>query len=80
MVAVRLHDLPDTVSVGGRVGDAPWRVVIHRPPLETPASGAGIGQLWARRKIEALMDSAVAGGDRAAVRRPSSRSRCSTTW
>src|SRR5262249_46772796 len=69
VVAVRLHDLPDTVTVSGRMGAAPWRMVIHQPALETAAAGAGIRQLWARRKIEALMDSAVAGADRVAVRR-----------
>lgn len=66
VLAVRLHDLPETVTVTGRVGTTPWRVVIHRPPLDY--DGAGIRQLWARRKIEALMDGTVAGADREAVR------------
>jgi Ca-activated chloride channel family protein len=66
VVAVRLRELPDTVTVSGRIGAAPWRVVLHRPPLDS--SDGGIRQLWARRKIDALMDSAAAGADRDAMR------------
>lgn len=65
VLAVRLRELPEVVTVTGRLGDTPWRVVIHRPPLD---DGSGIRQLWARRKIESLMDGLVAGTDRDAVR------------
>jgi Ca-activated chloride channel family protein len=65
VLAARLHHLPETVTVTGRLGDTPWRVVIHRPPFD---DGSGIRQLWARRKIESLMDGIVGGADRDAVR------------
>jgi len=68
VVAVQLADLPDVVTVSGRVGGEPWRVTIHHPELDHTPGGAGIRQLWARRKIDALMDSAVTGADREAVR------------
>jgi len=68
VVAVQLADLPDVVTVSGRVGGEPWRVTIHHPELDHTPGGAGIRQLWARRKIDALMDSAVTGADRDAVR------------
>lgn len=66
VLAVRLRDLSETVTVSGRIGAAPWRVVIHRPPLDE--AGGGIRQLWARRKIDALMDGTVYGTDRDEVR------------
>jgi Ca-activated chloride channel family protein len=69
VVAVALRELPETVTVSGRLGAAPWKIVIHQPALESQENGTGIPQLWARRKIEALMDSAVAGADRETVRR-----------
>ena len=69
VLAARLRDLPEMVVVNGRIGSTPWRIIVHRPALETAAGGAGIRQLWARRKIEALMDSAVGGADRDEVRR-----------
>jgi len=53
------------VTVSGRLGDAPWRIVIHQPPL---VDSSGISQLWARRKIESLMDSIAGGADREDVR------------
>lgn len=68
LVAVQLADLPDVVTVSGRVGGEPWRVVIHHPEVDRTPGGAGIRQLWARRKIDALMDSAVTGADHAEVR------------
>jgi Ca-activated chloride channel family protein len=66
VLAVRLHDLPETVAVSGSIGAAPWRVVIHRPPLDE--TGGGISQLWARRKIDALMDGRVYGAERDEMR------------
>jgi Ca-activated chloride channel family protein len=36
--------------------------------LDRPARGSGIHRLWARRQIEALMDSAVEGRDEASIR------------
>jgi Ca-activated chloride channel family protein len=68
VVAARLSELPEAVTVSGHTGDAPWRVVIHRPPLETADGGAGIRQLWARRKIDELMDETTTAQDRETAR------------
>jgi Ca-activated chloride channel family protein len=62
VVVTRLDRLTDRITLDGSAGD-PWRVVIPRPPLSTSELGAGIGQLWARRKIEALMDAAVSADE-----------------
>jgi Ca-activated chloride channel family protein len=72
VLAAKLSSIPDQVVVSGRTGADPWRVVIHRPPMtDTALASAGIGQLWARRKIESLLDHVVDGSeaDRDAVRR-----------
>jgi Ca-activated chloride channel family protein len=68
VVAARLSELPEAVTVSGHAGAAPWRVVIHRPPLETADGGAGIRQLWARRTIDELMDKATTAEDRETAR------------
>jgi Ca-activated chloride channel family protein len=64
VLTAKLTNMPDQIVVSGRTGADPWRVVIHRPPMtDTTLASAGIGQLWARRKIESLLDRVVDGSD-----------------
>lgn len=53
------------VEVFGRIGGEPWQQSLR---LGTDARGAGIGALWARRKIEALMDTLSEGAGEEKVR------------
>jgi len=52
------------VTVTGRRGREPWHVAL---PLDGRA-GEGMGVLWARRKIESLLDSVHEGRDADAVK------------
>ena len=58
------------IVISGRVGARPWRAKL---PLDlgadrTRRSNPGVGALWARGKIAALMESILDGADREAVR------------
>ena len=54
VVAVRLSAAASRVTASGKVGDHDWNDV-H--VLNASGSEAGVGKLWARRKIESLTDS-----------------------
>ena len=53
------------VRVWGRVGDAPWSQAVSLAPGAAP----GVAALWARRKIEHLLDSRVDGVDEQLIRK-----------
>jgi Ca-activated chloride channel family protein len=65
VVVARIPRLVGEVVVSGRRAGAPFEV---RLPLERGEPGRGIEKLWARWKIEALMDELGSGGDRAQLR------------
>ena len=58
MVSAALDKAVGAARVSGLRGDAPWRQDLL---LDQPAQGSGIGVLWARDKIGALMDAAREG-------------------
>lgn len=65
MVAMKFNQLPAWIDVSGS-GQSPWSLRL----LPTPADGGhkGTGVLWARQKIEALMDRITRGEDEDSVR------------
>ncbi len=65
VVTARVPRVVGDVVVSGRIGDRSWE---SRLPFRPDAIENGIGKLWARSKIAALMDSASAGASRDAVR------------
>jgi Ca-activated chloride channel family protein len=58
-------DQPLLTTAFGQAAGAPWRQTVAGIPSELP----GIATLWARRKIEQLIDSRVAGTDEGLIRR-----------
>jgi Ca-activated chloride channel family protein len=57
-------DRPLLATAFGRAAGLPWKQTVGGVPSELP----GISTLWARRKIEYLIDSRVAGVDEALIR------------
>ncbi|GJD59385.1 marine proteobacterial sortase target protein [Methylobacterium dankookense] len=47
-VAARMRAARGTLTLAGRIGGEPWRVVLR---LDEAAEGTGIGKVWARAKI-----------------------------
>ena len=58
-------DRPLLTTAFGQAAGLPWRQTVGGSPSELP----GIAALWARRKIEHLIDSRVAGTDEALIRK-----------
>ena len=58
-------DHPLLATAFGRAAGLPWKQTVGGVPSELP----GISTLWARRKIEYLIDSRVAGVDEALIRK-----------
>ncbi len=58
-------DRPLIATAFGQAAGVPWRQTVGGSPSELP----GIAALWARRKIEHLIDSRVAGVDEALIRK-----------
>ncbi len=58
-------DQPLLTTAFGQAAGLPWRQTVGGVPSELP----GIAALWARRKIEHLIDSRVAGIDEAVIRK-----------
>ncbi len=54
VVTAALARTDGEIVVSGMLGDAPWRAAV---PISAAADGSGMGVLWARDKIQALMDS-----------------------
>ncbi|HEU4685925.1 MAG TPA: marine proteobacterial sortase target protein, partial [Nitrospira sp.] len=66
VVALKGSSLPPSLVVAGSVGSMPWNTAVDLTGL--PAR-QGIATLWARRKIEALMDQQRYGEDESGTRR-----------
>jgi len=54
VVTAALARTDGEIVVSGTLGEAPWRAAV---PVSAAAEGRGMGVLWARDKIAALMDS-----------------------
>ncbi len=65
VLTARLQDGAGDVAVSGMRGGEPWQDSF---PAAGELKGAGIDKLWARRKIQALMDSLHQGADAEEVR------------
>lgn len=52
-LALRLPQLPPQLTIKGRFGNRPWQADLQ---LDSPLPGDGIRVLWARRRIDTLMD------------------------
>ena len=65
MIAVKVAIGQGSVAVQGKTGSSAWNETLS---LAGGSTEAGIGKLWARRKIESLDDSVTAGADPQQVR------------
>ncbi len=54
-VAVKLSQLPSSITIRGHVSDRPWQQQIQLGEQMTGSQSAGVHTLWARRKIAELM-------------------------
>jgi hypothetical protein len=73
ILAARLTGTGEGVAVSGARGDlarVPWEVALS---LAGAIPGEGIDKLWARQKVESLIDSQVRGADDEQVRRAVTR-------
>ncbi len=66
VVTARLHGEAGPAVVAGTRGDERWRDEISEAH---EVRGAGLDELWASRKVQALLDSLTAGGDGGEVAR-----------
>jgi Ca-activated chloride channel family protein len=65
VVGARLTDLTGEVVITGRRGADSWQAALS---LDSGETGAGMAALWARRKVEALLDSRSEGAPEEDVR------------
>lgn len=65
MVAVRVTDPSAPIVIAGHSSGKPWKSELR---LTDPRDESGIGKLWARQKIESLMDRLSEGINPAVVR------------
>lgn len=65
VVTAALDRVEGEVVVSGTLGDAPWRAHV---PMSRARAGDGMGVLWAREKVAALVDSLRAGAAEGDVR------------
>ncbi len=66
VVSARLARLSGEVEVSGRLAGRPWRTVVR---LGGEGEDSGVATVWARAKIEAVLDTLHQGADPALVRR-----------
>ncbi|MGD8570534.1 MAG: marine proteobacterial sortase target protein, partial [Gammaproteobacteria bacterium] len=66
VLAVKAKDFDGTIRISGNQAGSRWQTEL---PLKGGQSGHGLGSLWARAKIKALMDSLSAGADKDEVRK-----------
>ena len=66
VVSARLARLSGEVEVSGRLAGRPWRTVVS---LGGEGDDSGVATVWARAKIEAVLDTLHQGADPALVRR-----------
>ena len=60
LLSARVSDLHGELTITGSRGASDWRTSL---PLKATAQESGMGVLWARHKIAALMDEMRTGGD-----------------
>ena len=60
-VLARLQGPASLVSVRGRVGTDTWQATLLPQPLNASEASGSLSKLWARRRIEALLDSTAIG-------------------
>jgi Ca-activated chloride channel family protein len=65
VVTAALDRTDGELVVSGVLGDSPWRMHL---PMSRASEGEGMGVLWAREKVAALMDSLREGASEAEVR------------
>ncbi|MEC4888723.1 MAG: marine proteobacterial sortase target protein [Nitrospira sp.] len=65
VVVLKGTSLPETVTIRGMIGSAPWTTSI---PLKDHEAREGLSVYWARQKIAALMDQQRYGQDETATR------------
>lgn len=65
VAVMRFDELPDELAFEGNLGGDIWRAVVA--PGTAP-NGLGIGKLWARHKIEDLMDLRQLGAEEATIK------------
>jgi len=65
LVSAKLDRFAGDVRISGSIGDAPWDTWLR---LDPDSEEAGIGKLWARSKIAALMDEIHLGAKADAIR------------
>lgn len=66
VLAVKARDFDGTIRISGNRAGSRWETQL---PLKGGQFGHGLGSLWARAKIKALMDSLSAGADKEQVRK-----------
>ncbi|AFV00932.1 marine proteobacterial sortase target protein [Simiduia agarivorans] len=70
LVAARLRGpfVGQTIAVSGRSQAGDWRTTLTLTPNQPGAASKGVATLWARAKIDALLDQLVTGKSREEVR------------
>ena len=66
MIVMKSDSLPGELTLTGQVGQAPWQTRLSRKSAER---GVGIAVLWARQKIESLMNQQVGNQPPEGIRR-----------
>ena len=65
MLVAKLKNGSGKLTFSGHSGDKPWRRVLT---LSSLTQHAGVSTLWARAKIDALLDRKISGGDKDDIR------------
>ena len=65
MIALSAHDIPERISINGRIGQTPWTSSVD---LDTAPERHSVAVYWARQKIASLMDNVIEGKDKNIVR------------
>ena len=66
VLTAKVSAVRGNLTIRGCIGNREWRATL---PLASPVSGAGVAKLWARDKIDHLLDGLFEGGDREEVQR-----------
>lgn len=66
IVAAKARSLPEHTVIHGRIGASPWSLPVS---MKQATARSGLSVHWARQKISALMDEAVAGGSEDTIRK-----------
>jgi len=66
IVAAKARSLPEHTVLDGRIGANPWSLPVS---MKQATARSGLSVHWARQKISALMDEAVAGGSEDSIRK-----------